>query len=266
MNDDLIYVFCALTVSETPDEVATGENVMAIDLDNIRVLVKYVSAGDFSEENLKKNFADLDWVERHTREHVGVIATVMKSHTVVPFKFGTIFKTTQSLRNFIDKYRGQLIENINELDGKEEWGVKLFCDYQSLPEYIKQTCNEVIEMEREINESKPGKAFLLKRKAEELIKNECHKALQEYGQLFFRQIESLSSRTRINPLLPKEVTGRSDEMILNISCLIQKNNIELMFNKTELLRQEFIKVGLTPDVTGPWPPFSFITIKKDDAT
>jgi hypothetical protein len=266
MNDDLIYVFCALTPVEAKEEAAIGENVFALDFDNIRVLVKNVAANDFSEENLKRNFADLDWVEKHTREHVGTISNVLKSHTVVPFKFGTIFKTTQSLRNFIDEYRSQLIENLNELEGKEEWGVKLFCDYQALPEYIKQTCNEVIEMEQEINESKPGKAFLLKRKADELIKNECHKALQEYGQLFFRQIESLSSRTRINPLLPKEVTGRSDEMILNISCLIQKNNIELMFNKTELLRQEFIKVGLTPDVTGPWPPFSFITIKKDDAT
>jgi hypothetical protein len=266
MNDDLIYVFCALIPVEAKEEAAIGEYVFALDFDNIRVLVKNVAANDFSEENLKRNFADLDWVEKHTREHVVIISKVMKSHTVVPFKFGTIFKTTQSLRNFIDEYRSQLIENLNELEGKEEWGVKLFCDYQSLPEYIRQTCNEVIEMDREINESKPGKAFLLKRKAEELIKNECHKELQEYGQLFFRQIESLSSKTRLNPLLPKEVTGRSDEMILNIACLIQKNNIGLMLKKTELLRQEFLKVGLIPDLSGPWPPFSFITIKNEDAT
>jgi len=266
MNNNLIYVFCALETSGAADEIATGKNVDTIDCDNIRVFVKYVSAGDFSEENLKKNFGDLDWVERHTREHLGVIAAVMKSHTVVPFKFGTIFKTAQSLRDFIDKYRGQLIENLRELDEKEEWGVKLFCDYAALPEYVKKTCAQVIETEREIKESKPGKAFILKRKAQELIKNECHKELQEYGQLFFGQIESLSSKTRINPVLPKEVTGRNDEMILNIACLIHKSNIELMLKKTELLQQEFLKVGLLPDVSGPWPPFSFITIKNDDAT
>ncbi|MCF8230518.1 MAG: GvpL/GvpF family gas vesicle protein [Bacteroidales bacterium] len=266
MNNDLIYVFCALETSGAADEVATGENVAAIDFDNIRVFVKYVSAGDFSEENLKKNFGDLDWVERNTREHIGIISNVMKSRTVVPFKFGTIFKTMQSLRDFIDEYRSQLIENLRELDEKEEWGVKLFCDYAALPEYVKKTCEQVIEMEREIKESKPGKAFILKRKAQELIKNECHKELQEYGQFFFRQIESLSSKTRINPLLPKEVTGRNDEMILNIACLVEKGNIKMMLKKTELLRQEFIKVGLLPDVTGPWPPFSFTTIKNDDAT
>jgi hypothetical protein len=266
MNNDLIYVFCALAHSEGKDEMANSENVIPIDFGNLRVLVKYVSDGDFSEENLRKNFGDLDWVERHTREHVSIISTVMKNHTVVPFKFGTIFKTKQSLRDFIDKFHSQIMENLHELDGKEEWGVKLFCDYTALPEYIKQTCEQVIQMEREINESKPGKAFILKRKAEELIKNECHKELQEYGQLFFRQIESLSSKTRINPLLPKEVTGRDDEMILNIACLIQKDNIGMMLKKTELLRQEFLKVGLLPDVSGPWPPFSFITIKNDDAT
>ncbi len=262
MNNDLIYVFCALAEQQENEITAGDENIFALTFGNLTVLAKYVSGDDFSEENLKKNFAHIDWVEQQSREHIHVISAAMNSRTVVPFKFGTLFKTKQSLRDFIDEYRSMIVENLNELNGKEEWGVKLYCDYAALPEHIKKTCAQVIEIEREISESKPGKAFILKRKADELIKNECHKQLQEYGQLFFRQFEKLSTKTRINPLLPKEVTGRSDEMILNLACLIPKGNIKKMLQKTELLRQEYINIGLFPDVTGPWPPFSFISIKK----
>ncbi len=262
MNNDLIYVFCTLAEAQKKEIPAGDENVFALTFGNLTVLAKYVSQDDFSEENLKKKFADIDWVEQKTREHIKVISSVMNFRTVVPFKFGTIFKTKQSLRNFIDEYRIRIIENLNVLDGKEEWGVKLYCDYTALPEHIKKTCKQVIEIEREINESKPGKAFILKRKADELIKNECHKQLQEYGQLFFRQFEKSSVTTRINPLLPKEVTGRSDEMILNIACLIPKENIGKMLQKTEILRHEYLNFGLIPVVTGPWPPFSFISINK----
>jgi len=266
MTNNLIYVFCAMAEPHENEITAIDENIFALKIGNLTVVAKYVAEDDFSEENLKKNFANIDWVELQTRNHIIVIANVMKNRTVVPFKFGTIFKTKQSLWNFIDEYRIRIIENLNDLDGKEEWGVKLYCDYIALPEHIKNTCEKVIEIEREINESKPGKAFIMKRKADELIKNECHKYLQNYGQFFFGQFEELSTKTCINPLLPKEVTGRLDEMILNIACLIPEDNIEKMLQKTELLRQEFLNVGLIPDVTGPWPPFSFISLKNKNAT
>ncbi len=261
MDDKLIYVYCAADYVPEFNQESADESLVSFQFGELYAIARYVSPDDFSEDSLKKNFGDLAWIEVQTRDHIRVINLVMESGTVVPFKFGTVFKTEESLESFFDDYRQALTENLASLKGKEEWALKIYCNKQLLQDHIKQNCKAVKAMEQEILESKPGRAFILKRKSAELIKDETHKQLSNYGQLYFEQIEKLSSQTRINPLLPKEVTDRAEDMILNFACLVEKSHVDVLLRKTELLQEEFREAGLMPEVTGPWPPFSFITIK-----
>jgi hypothetical protein len=261
MDERLIYVYCTSCFAPESNPVFSDENLKIFKSGNLHAVAKYVSPDDFSEENLKKKFGDLAWIEEQTREHIRIINLAMTSGTVVPFKFGTVFKTEESLRKFFDDYRQALYENFENLKGKEEWSVKVYCNNQYLQEHIKHSCEAVKALEQEILESKPGLAFILKRKLTERIKDETHKHIRKYGQLCFEQIDNLSSKTSINPLLPKEVTGRDEDMILNIACLVEKKQVDVMLGKADVLHDEFRKAGLITQVTGPWPPFSFITIK-----
>ena len=236
-------------------------NMISLCFGDLYAVARYVSPDEFSEENLKKNYADLAWVEEKSREHIRVISLVMKQGTVVPFKLGTVYKTTENLGSFLKEHYETLLKILKSLAGREEWSIKLFCNKELFHHHIKDISDEINALEAEMRDSKPGRAFIIKRKLAELMKDENHKQLSNYGQLFFEQISKLCSKTMINPLLPKEVTERPEDMVLNLACLVDKSNAEVLVQKVEILSKEYRKAGLLPEVSGPWPAFSFIKIE-----
>ncbi len=262
MNNELIYVYCISSTPVTLDLGSIHEGLKCILFQGYYIIVKNVSPDEFSEENLKKKFADLSWIDKNARDHIRVISQIMKSSTVIPFKFGTIFKSEENLGKFISDYSDSLRENLINIEGKEEWSVKIYFDRKVLNEQIAEHSETVLNIEQQILESSPGKAFLLKKKKAELIEKEVEKLIKSCGQTCYDEFKNISELSRINNLLPKELTERNDDMILNVSFFIKKQRVADFVGTVDLLQGKFKNIGFDIDVSGPWPPFSFISIKE----
>ena len=262
MSNDLIYVYCISDdhVELLPDLILLG--LYSIAFGNFQVIVRNVHENEFSEENLKKNLSDLPWLEINAREHIRVLSLIMKKHSLIPFKFGTIFHSKETVKNFIDDYSDSLIENFNRLRDQVEWSVKIYCNRKLLCEQIDELSNDAADLEKQIMASSPGKAFLLKRKKTDLIENEMDRICANFGQDSYDQLKNLSESAGLNNLLPKEFTGREDTMILNASFLVKNNNVSEIKRIVESFRNKNAKSGFSVEASGPWPPFSFISIKE----
>jgi hypothetical protein len=262
MDNELIYVYC---LSDTPlrlDDISKQESLKCLVFQGFYAVVKYVSPSEFSEENLKKNLNDLLWVDINAREHIRMIGEVMQNSTVIPFKFGTLFNSEESLAKFIQDYSGSLTENLNYIKGKEEWSVKIYCNRSTLILQIGDISENVDTLQKEILESTPGKAFFLKRKKIELVDKEIQNVMQICGQTCYDELAALSEQTKINNILSKELTERTDDMILNVSCFVNQGRVKELLNVVDELLKKYKNVGFDMAVTGPWPPFSFILIKE----
>ncbi|MBI5149706.1 MAG: GvpL/GvpF family gas vesicle protein, partial [Candidatus Omnitrophica bacterium] len=155
---------------------------------------------------------------------------------------------------------------LRKLKDKEEWGVKIYCDLEKLKEVIIREDGEILDIDKEIiGSTAPGKAYLLKKKKEELLNIAVNKKLNEYGEMSFDRLRERSREARINKLLPREATERNDEMILNSAFLINKDNVEDFLNIVEDLRAKYTDQGLFFDCTGPWPPYNFCALLKEEA-
>jgi hypothetical protein len=187
----------------------------------------------------------------------------MDQNTAIPFKFGTIFNSEDSLRKFIADYSDSLFENFHHIEGREEWSVKIYCDRKSLSQQIDELSEETASLEKQIMASSPGKAFLLRRKKSELVENEMDRICKSYGQNYYDEFRKLSVSTNLNNLLPKEFTGREDTMILNAAFLVNKTKVNDFRNTVDTLRKKDGNSGFFIETTGPWPPFSFIYIKEN---
>jgi hypothetical protein len=86
----------------------------------------------------------------------------------------------------------------------------------------------------------------------------CNQNVQDYYDIF----KDLSESVRLNNLLPKEFAGREETMILNTTFLVRKDKVAEFINTADDLRKRDENSGFFIEVTGPWPPFSFITIKE----
>lgn len=263
-KEGLIYLYCITDKAPKLKEIESlVDKPYFIYHQSLYAIVNKVKESEFAEENLKRNLADLEWIKKKANIHEKVIETVMKNSCVIPFKFGTIFNTEENLKIMLKKHIGEFKDTLKYLEGKEEWGVKIYCDLEKLKKVMVQEDGEISKLDKEINSSSTGKAYLLKKKKEELLNIAVNKKLNEYGQISFDRLRERSQEAGINKLLPKEVTERNDEMILNSTFLINKDKIEDFLNIVEDLRTKYTDRGLFFDCTGPWPPYNFCNPEKE---
>jgi len=259
----LFYLYCVTNRVPKLKEVENlVNNLYFISHRGVYAVVGEVKESEFNEENLKTNLANLEWIKEKANSHEKIIESVMKDTGVIPFKFGTLFSTKDNLKACLEEHAEELKENLRNLEGKEEWGVKIYCDMERLKGSVIKEETEILKIEEEISSSSPGKAYFLKKKKEELIKDAVNKRINRYTQESFEILKGLSLKTRINKLLPKEVTERKDDMILNSVFLIDKNKVVDFVNTVEGIKIRYAGQGLFFDCTGPWPPYNFSIIEK----
>jgi len=257
-QEGLIYLYC---ITDKVPKLKEIENLVDkpyfIYHQSLYAIVNKVKESEFDEENLKRNLADLEWIKAKASIHEKAIEGIMKNACVIPFKFATIFNTEDNLKAMLGQHLEGFKDILIKLEDKEEWGVKIYCNSGKLKENLIQEDEQLLNIDKEINSSLPGKAYLLKKKKEEFLNIAVNKKLNEYGQVSFDRLREKSTEARINKLLPKEVTERNDEMILNSAFLINKDKVADFLNTVEGLKIRYADRGLFFDYTGPWPPYNF---------
>jgi len=279
-KEGLIYLYC---ITDKVPKLKEIENLVAqpyfIYHQSLYAIVNKVKESEFDEENLKRNLADLEWIKAKASIHEKAIEGIMKNTCVIPFKFATLFNTEGNLKTMLGQHLEGFKDILKKLEDKEEWGVKIYCNSGKLKENLIQEDEQLLNIDKEINGSTtltidpersrrvnspgPGKAYLLKKKKEEFLNIAVNKKLNEYGQVSFDRLREKSTEARINKLLPKEVTERNDEMILNSTFLINKDKVGDFLNIVEDLRGKYTDKGLFFDCTGPWPPYNFCGLLKE---
>jgi len=257
-KEGLIYLYC---ITDKVPKLKEIENLVVkpyfIYHQSLYAIVNKVKESEFDEENLKRNLADLEWIKAKASIHEKAIEGIMKNTCVIPFKFATLFNTEGNLKTMLGQHLEGFKDILKKLEDKEEWGVKIYCNSGKLKENLIQEDEQLLNIDKEINSSLPGKAYLLKKKKEEFLNIAVNKKLNEYGQVSFDRLREKSTEARINKLLPKEVTERNDEMILNSAFLINKDKVADFLNTVEGLKTRYADRGLFFDCTGPWPPYNF---------
>lgn len=260
LNDNLIYAYCVTSHPFTPTDEPV--ELKCLEFNGLYCIVKEVSPDEYNYENLRKNFSDLRWIEAGARDHIRVICDVMKDHPVIPFKFSSVFNTIESLEKFIIGYYDSLTAKMNEIQGKEEWSVKIYCNKDILNRNIEENDKEVRKLEEQIIQSTPGKAFILGRKKADLISNQAEEAIRKYGQMCYDDLAGCCVSERIGNLMAREVTGHDDDMILNAAFFVSDVGVDQFTRTAEQLQEKLRDIGLTLEITGPWPPFNFVSIKE----
>lgn len=162
MSIDHIYPFCLSDSKPFLQEEEEFSGLQLIETGGFYVVVKYVSSDEFSSESFKMNLSDNASAENNSSRHLTVNNTLMKHQTILPFKFGTIFHSGESLGRFIADCKGSLTENLSFIRGLEEWAVKIYCNRKTLSVLIDELSDESAALEEQIMASSPGKAFLLR--------------------------------------------------------------------------------------------------------
>ena len=240
--------------------------VYALPYQAIQAIVSRAPLAEFGQEQIEANLEDLEWVKSKVCAHEHVLETVLAYHNLVPMKFCTIYQSEDRVRETLAQYYDDLVDALMRLEGKQEWGVKLYCDGEALARRIAETgdSDKVKELKAEMAKESSGAAYFMKKKMEQTIDEEKERVSDECAQCSHDRLASHAEETVVNPLQSKQATGRQEEMILNGAYLVAAEQLAGFRVELESLQDEYGELGFSYELTGPWPPYNFVTIGADD--
>jgi len=255
---ELLYLYCVTNNKPSPCNFEyLGTKIHPVYFQGTYAVISKVLPEDFSEDNLKKHLTDMGWVEKNIRLHEKVIEEIMKDQAVLPFKFGTVFENKANVEKLLKANNAEFKAVLASLDGKEEWGLKIYCNSGYFKDALCSGNEQITEIDKEILAASKGKAFFLKKKRDEIIKDIINEKISEYTKDCFEGLKITAVDTRINNTLPKEVTEKQEDMVLNAAFLINNKRIKEFENILTRLKTKYTDKGLIFDCTGPWPPYNF---------
>ncbi len=255
MSEHLIYLYAVTDSPDVPPETR------ALPIRTLFTALTEVPAEEFSQEALKKNFRDLSWVERYARKHESVIDALMQRATVVPCRFPTLFYSESSVAEFVEQNYDALAALLEKLRGKEEWGIKIYAHPELFCDAIAKD-PALQELDGQIATATQGKAFLLKKRRQELLEELLLRRRQEAVQQAVSRLQTFAIEMKFNTLLPKEVTERNEEMILNAALLIESAKTETFLEEVERLRAELSVQGIYLEPSGAWAAYNFCRLPQ----
>lgn len=261
IQERLIYIFCVTSEPPLLQQYQLQKGICVVDVDGLFVTTMDVTDNDFAENQLQSNLSDVVWLDTKVREHLDVITSIMQHvKSLIPFNFGTLYKSESSLIQFIIKYAEEFKKNLVYLEEKEEWAVKLYCNKNKIVENITHLSKKVSDINALIQNSSMGKAYILGKKKNEIIENEIINIYNTYSKKIFTKLSILSEEFRFNPIPNNETLEKEDDMILNVVLLLNKANVESFIETSDQLIIQHQNIGLNIEISGPWPCYSFINI------
>jgi hypothetical protein len=174
--------------------------------------------------------------------HQRVIAAISRITDILPTRFGTVFRTEESLCKHVAKRVRGLKKDFERIKGADEWGVKVFTiQPAALPMPAART----------------GKDYLKAKAA--LLPSRKPKSVQREDMIEFEQALA-GVATETAPA--GNVSGGQRGLSFQTSLLVKRTKRKKLESILEKFAREWTRERRI-ECTGPWPPYSFVS-RPDD--
>src|SRR5437588_8477585 len=145
--------------------------------------------------------------------HEHVIETVMKTYTIIPMSFGTVFRTDNDIREVLKSIYSSLKDVLHQMSGKLEFGLKVNWDRDRIVEELTHADEEIRQFHQEITRKHLQSTYLARMQLGRMI----DKALVEQSSQYVREIyESLRSEC----VASRDNQPIGDKMNMNAAFLV----------------------------------------------
>jgi hypothetical protein len=250
---DALYVYGVVPGGTPPtlfadvEAIAHGP-VRLVEGEGVAAIASTVPLDDFEDDALEQNLRDPAWLEEKVRAHDGVLAAAVGRVTVLPLRFGAIYRSEDHVRAMLAERR-ELAADLARLEGLQELGVKAFLDTAVLRERLRDAHELGVAEET-------GRAYMLRKQVERELEEELRSFAATCAEVSHETLAAASSDARVNPTQAPEVAG--GDMILNGAYLVALEGEPRLRAALADLETRYGADGVSYELTGPWPPYNFV--------
>lgn len=234
--------------------VAAGNPPYAIQHGALAAVASRVPLPEFGEERLRENLNDVDWLERTARAHESVLEAALAATTVVPLRLCTIYRSEEQVREMLDREGEVFEEALARLEGRAEWGVKLIAE----PGALERAAGTGEPGADATGETSPGAAYMHEKRRRAEAQEQAELTGEAWADLVHGRAAALATEALLNPIQNPEVSGHTGDMLLNGVYLVDNDVRDEFAKQIADLGAEFAELGVSVELTGPWPAYNFI--------
>jgi len=257
-EEEGIYLFCfaqRYQVSEIdgsgPDErspifLIPFEDLVAV----ARNVVLEEYRGDSAEENLK----DLTWLGPRARQHESVVEQVMLQSPVLPVQFATLFSSPCALRTLMEQHHENISDFLTTVSGHQEWAVKARLDRERAR--LRVGADQATDLEEELASLSPGRRYFEEQRGRTESEKRVSRWLKDTTGKLAAELTEVAPQTLQRKVYDWQT--QKEEAVLNWAFLVPEGDVAKVHRKIHRANADHSSYGLTFELAGPWPPYSFV--------
>jgi hypothetical protein len=185
-------------------------------------------------------------------QYAKIIEELHQQYDLLPVRYGTVMDTIEAVVLLLDKYQAEFERNLKKVENKEEFSLKIFWDYEKGSEGVRKNMNDRgPEVVSPLTEKAETAAYLFKKIKAYRFEN----ALLDYSEQICEEIRRVT-----RPFCPeikfKKMPSKST--LLEAYFLQKKGQKENFIGAVQRINDQY--TGFRFLLTGPWPPYNFVTL------
>ena len=259
-----LYVYCigereSLTEvfkDAVPTAIEDDASLELIEQDELAAVVSPVPLDDYGEDELQSRLGDATWTAVRAMRHEKVVEHFARRASVVPLRFGTIYLERARVEQMLSTERATLRAIIENLRGREEWGLNITYDRAKLLENIISLSPRLREMSERARAASPGQSYLMRKKIDAMRDVEARAETKRVAGEIERKLSNKSDAAVRLRVLKDEATEQGD-VAAKFAFLVERKRFEEFRAEAERLAREYTSAGFQLELTGPWPAYNF---------
>ncbi|HYH03226.1 MAG TPA: GvpL/GvpF family gas vesicle protein [Bacillota bacterium] len=205
--------------------------------------------------------ADREIVATWLRQHQEVLDKALaRFPSVIPMSFDIIFKATSELDaeqvvvGWLESNYLKVMELLNNLVGKVEFGIKVVCSNDVLTQRAENANPAIQRLKKRMASMSTGTAYLYRAELESMIRkarSEVKQVMLENLCQCLKQVVCATKEHKVSKMWKSD----GEEEILNLAVLV---NPQATDSLGVLLEEYQNRMGVRVHFTGPWPTYSFV--------
>jgi hypothetical protein len=208
-----IYVYCVVAAdTQLPDDLPSIDPAHCPTLirhERLAAVVSQVPLSDFGEERLRERLADMEWLERTARAHELALETIGRHATLIPMRLCSVYRSESGVTEMLAREARALEEALVHLNGKTEWGVKVFA--------TPATTGPSSDSEP----TDSGTNYMQRRRTDRDRRRNADQQLHEACVAIHERLAAVVADALTSPPQRPEVSGHPGQMLLNGVYLVE---------------------------------------------
>lgn len=211
-----------------------------------------VPESDFAAEPLRAHLEDLDWLTATARAHQGVIDALTVVTTPLPLRLGTVFRDDSGVRTMIEARERVFRRTLDRLEGRVEWGVKVYADADTAPAEVSEPPAEAAAPAKAAS----GRDYLRRRSRQARAHEEMWQKAEDFAGRLHRTLSAHAEDARLHAPQNAALSGAAGRNVLNAAYLVPRATSEEFVEVVDRTKDEV--PGMRVELTGPWAAYSFV--------